>query len=100
MKLDPELIRQRRTQLGLTKRDVCDQAEIPMSVITRLELNGEIDELTVRVTERILTLLHLTLFEASPTTDTEEPAVDGNDTAIQAIGSFLFDRRSAQKRQP
>jgi hypothetical protein len=83
-------------QLGLSKREVCDQAEIPMTVLTKLELNGEIDELTVRVIERTLAVLHLTLFEAHETPNPVKPSNERHTkSAVQAIGSLLYDRRAA-----
>lgn len=92
MKLNANLLRARRMELGLTSREVARDAMVSQGLVKRMEDTGDAAVLQVKTLTAILDILCLDLVEAQ-----EPPAKtrDSADDLVETIGSLLHERRSS-----
>jgi transcriptional regulator with XRE-family HTH domain len=89
MKLNQQLLRARRMELGLTSREVARESNVSQRLIKRLEETGDVAVLHVATLATILNTLSLDLFDAldHPQTPTS------SDNLVAAIGGLLHERK-------
>lgn len=89
MKLNQQLLRARRMELGLTAREVARESNVSQRLIRRLEETGDAAVLHVATLTTILSTLSLDLFDAldHPRTPTT------SDNLVTAIGGLLHERK-------
>ena len=89
MKLNNELLRARRLELGMTLRSVARDTTMSLALIQRLEETGDADVLVVSALERLLRTLSLDLvdvIENPPATGTDDDYVTGVCGLLQERG--------------
>jgi hypothetical protein len=89
MKLNRQLLRARRMELGLTSREVAREANVSQGLIKRLEETGDAAVLQVETLTAILHALSLDLVDAL-----ERPTVPAaEEDLVVAVGGLLQERR-------
>jgi transcriptional regulator with XRE-family HTH domain len=90
MKLNRQLLRARRMELGLTSREVARAANVSQPLIKRLEDTGDAAVLQVSTLTMILSALCLDLIEVQE----KSPETCEENDLVAAIGGLLQERRS------
>ncbi len=90
MKLNRQLLRARRMELGLTSREVARAANVSQPLIKRLEDTGDAAVLQVSTLTMILSALCLDLIEVQE----KSPVTCDDNDLVAAIGGLLQERRS------
>jgi len=89
MKLNRQLLRARRMELGLTSREVAREAKVSQGLIKRLEETGDAAVLQVETLTAILGALSLDLVDAL-----ERPtAAAAEEDLVVAVGGLLQERK-------
>lgn len=88
MKLNADLLRARRMELGLTTRAVARQAMVSQQLVKRLERTGDADVLQVETLGTVLDALSLDLSEALA----ERAVHPAADDTVTAVGALLHER--------
>lgn len=88
MKLNANLLRTRRMELGLTTRAVARTARVSQSVVKRLEQSGNADVLQVETLGAVLEALSLDLAEVLE----KRPPTQAPDGLVSEVGALLHDR--------
>jgi len=89
MKLNRQLLRARRMELGLTSREVAREAKVSQGLIKRLEETGDAAVLQVETLTAILCALSLDLVDAL-----ERPTVpSAEEDLVVAVGGLLHERK-------
>ena len=94
MRIDAELLRSRRLELGLSQRALARIARVSHPLVTRLEETGNVDHLECRTLERILESLSLEVASALATPGGNGPQMSRRSAAPDGRGL------RARRRQP